>query len=135
MLRVVQKEGHKDGKQRHMSSVLWDTFTGSATYKDIFLRTLRPNFIAPFVQETAAGILPDRSDQELEEQQMSTKQALGKLYQDGETIINQGEPGDCMYVIQSGQVQVAGTRETGKPCWRSSTKVIFLARWPFLNAK
>ena len=67
-----------------------DTFTGSATYKNIFLRTLKPNFIAPFIQETAVGTLPNRSDQELEEQQMSTKQALGKLYQDGETILNQG---------------------------------------------
>ena len=32
---------------------------------------------------------------------------LGKLYQAGETIVRQGEPGQCMYVIQSGQVVVA----------------------------
>lgn len=31
---------------------------------------------------------------------------LGKLYQSGETIVRQGEPGQCMYVIQSGQVVV-----------------------------
>ena len=31
---------------------------------------------------------------------------LGKLYQAGETIVRQGEPGQCMYVIQSGQVVV-----------------------------
>jgi len=31
---------------------------------------------------------------------------LGKIYQDGETIIRQGEVGDCMYVIQEGQVEV-----------------------------
>jgi CRP/FNR family transcriptional regulator, cyclic AMP receptor protein len=39
------------------------------------------------------------------------KGALGKLYQDGETIMEQGEAGDCMYVIQSGQVEV--TRHHG----------------------
>lgn len=32
--------------------------------------------------------------------------ALGKVYQDGEVIIRQGEVGDCMYVIQDGQVEV-----------------------------
>ena len=31
---------------------------------------------------------------------------LGKLFQDGETIVRQGDPGDCMYVIQSGEVEV-----------------------------
>lgn len=32
--------------------------------------------------------------------------ALGKLYEDGEIIVRQGEVGDCMYVIQEGQVEV-----------------------------
>lgn len=32
--------------------------------------------------------------------------ALGRMYAAGEIIIRQGEPGDCMYVIQSGQVEV-----------------------------
>ena len=34
------------------------------------------------------------------------KGALGKLYQDGEIIIRQGEVGHCMYVIQEGKVEV-----------------------------
>jgi len=32
--------------------------------------------------------------------------ALGKLLQDGEIIVRQGEVGNCMYVIQQGQVEV-----------------------------
>ena len=32
--------------------------------------------------------------------------ALGKVYQDGEIIIQQGEVGNCMYVIQEGKVKV-----------------------------
>ena len=32
--------------------------------------------------------------------------ALGKVYLDGETIVRQGDVGDCMYVIQAGQVEV-----------------------------
>ena len=31
---------------------------------------------------------------------------LGKIYQDGEVIICEGEVGNCMYVIQEGQVEV-----------------------------
>lgn len=31
---------------------------------------------------------------------------LGRVYQDGEPIVRQGEVGDCMYVIQEGQVEV-----------------------------
>jgi CRP-like cAMP-binding protein len=34
------------------------------------------------------------------------KGALGKEYADEEIICRQGEPGDCMYVIQSGHVTV-----------------------------
>lgn len=32
--------------------------------------------------------------------------ALGKVYQDGEIIIQQGAKGDCIYVIQKGKVEV-----------------------------
>lgn len=35
-----------------------------------------------------------------------TTGALGKLYADGEVIVRQGEVGNCMYVIQGGQVEV-----------------------------
>lgn len=33
-------------------------------------------------------------------------ESLGRVYQDGELVIRQGEVGNCMYVIQSGQVEV-----------------------------
>ena len=34
------------------------------------------------------------------------EEALGKVYQDRELVIRQGEVGNCMYVIQSGQVEI-----------------------------
>jgi CRP-like cAMP-binding protein len=35
-----------------------------------------------------------------------SKGELGKVYQDGEYIIREGEVGDCMFVIQEGKVEV-----------------------------
>lgn len=37
--------------------------------------------------------------------------ALGKTFSDGEIIIRQGESGDCMFVIQSGEVEVLNEKE------------------------
>ena len=38
--------------------------------------------------------------------------ALGKIYLDGDPIVRQGEIGDCMYVVQAGQVDVVlGTED------------------------
>ena len=34
--------------------------------------------------------------------------ALGKVYQDDEVIFRKGDAGDCMFVIQEGQVEVLG---------------------------
>ncbi len=34
------------------------------------------------------------------------EESLGKIYQDREFVIRQGEVGNCMYVIQSGQVEI-----------------------------
>jgi CRP-like cAMP-binding protein len=31
---------------------------------------------------------------------------LGKTYEDGEVIIREGETGDCLYVVQEGEVEV-----------------------------
>jgi len=37
--------------------------------------------------------------------------ALGKEYQDGEVILRQGDVGDCMFVVQEGQVEIVVTRD------------------------
>ena len=39
--------------------------------------------------------------------------ALGKIYPDGEEIVRQGQLGDCMYVIQSGRVEVIQSTGAG----------------------
>jgi CRP/FNR family transcriptional regulator len=42
---------------------------------------------------------------------MAKTGTLGKVYQDGEAIVRQGEAGDCMYVIQEGQVEVVAEED------------------------
>ena len=37
--------------------------------------------------------------------------SLGKVYVDGEEIVRQGETGDCMYVIQTGQAEAIQGKE------------------------
>jgi CRP-like cAMP-binding protein len=37
--------------------------------------------------------------------------ALGKTYEDGEVIIREGESGDCLYVVQEGEVEVYTERD------------------------
>ena len=49
MLELVIKEQRKKNQNRRMSSVLWDTFTGSAAYKNIFLRFMNPLLLIPFI--------------------------------------------------------------------------------------
>ena len=42
------------------------------------------------------------------------KGALGKTYADGEVIVRQGDVGDCMYVVQSGRVEVIQATNVGE---------------------
>jgi hypothetical protein len=56
VLRMVSKEQSGGDADRPMSTVLWDTFTGSAPYREILLRTLRPGFLARLAWETIAGV-------------------------------------------------------------------------------
>lgn len=110
ILRMAAKEQFKDGRRRRMSTVLWDTFTGSAPYKEVFFRTLKPVFLIHFLWEILVGTMPFNKIRKDRIEDLETE-VLGRLYMDGETIINEGEAGDCMYVIQSGKVEVLKLRD------------------------
>jgi hypothetical protein len=53
---MAKAEQKKQGKYRRMSSVLWDMFTGSAPYRDVFVRTLHPSFIGGLLWHLAVGL-------------------------------------------------------------------------------
>ncbi len=53
---IIGEQG-KPARRRRASSILWDTFTGSAPYRDIFQRTLHPAYIAEFIGHLAVSAL------------------------------------------------------------------------------
>jgi flavin-dependent dehydrogenase len=67
LLSMVVGEQYGENVLPRMSTVLWDTFTGSAHYKDVFLRTLRPTFISRLVWSIVTsliGLMPTRPNGE-----------------------------------------------------------------------
>ena len=54
--RMVVNEQANPKLAPRMSSVMWDMFTGSATYREILLRTLHPVFLIRFFTSFLASI-------------------------------------------------------------------------------
>jgi len=63
MVRMVEREqGLSRGEDRVLSGVLWDTFTGSAPYRDIFRRALRPGLLLGLAGNVLLSIFPSRTE-------------------------------------------------------------------------
>ena len=56
VLRMTADEQTDRGSKKRMSMVLWDMFTGSAPYREIFVRTLNPAFLARLVGDLAISV-------------------------------------------------------------------------------
>lgn len=63
VMRMTAQEQGRAGSRRHMSSVLWDVFTGSAPYKEILLRSLHPEFPLQLAWNLVVGNLVNRKGQ------------------------------------------------------------------------
>ena len=109
VMRMSKGEQQKLSSQPAMSMILWDMFTGSAPYRDVFWRSLHPPFIGRFIWNTIMAFRHKRameySSKDHPEVRVG-KSPLGKHYREGEIIVRQGEKGNCMYVIQSGRAEV-----------------------------
>ena len=57
VLRMTSREQGRPGR-RHMSSVLWNMFTGSAPYRDVFFNALHPGFLFSLVRNLVATLKP-----------------------------------------------------------------------------
>lgn len=61
VLRMTTREQRRP-KGRHMSGVLWNMFTGSAPYRDVFFNSLHPGFLYGLTRSLAAGIRPSHTE-------------------------------------------------------------------------
>ena len=52
ILRMASREQKEQSGQRRMSTVMWDLFTGSASYGDVLRRTMHPNFFIRYGLDT-----------------------------------------------------------------------------------
>lgn len=124
VLRMVSYEQQGKTKvERGMSMVMWDMLTGGALYGEVLKRILHPEFLARFLWNIFFSLFSSVEftrdidltgspllDQSIKKHELETNAmnigALGKIYQDGEVIVRQGEVGDCMFVVQDGFVEV-----------------------------
>jgi flavin-dependent dehydrogenase len=58
ILRMTVDEQQRPGRLRRMSGILWDMFSGSAPYRDIFLRMLHPACAARFAWAFVQSVWP-----------------------------------------------------------------------------
>jgi flavin-dependent dehydrogenase len=132
ILRMVTNEQQGQANAEiGMSMVMWDMLTGGALYRDVLGRVLNPAFWSRFLWNISLSLLPlnriklkkestidkqpsQKSEPNKMEMNAMDKGMLGKIYQNGEIIVRQGEIGDCMYVIQDGYVEVVIDSEVGE---------------------
>jgi flavin-dependent dehydrogenase len=62
ILRMVEIEQESSSRNKRMTSVLWDVFTGSAPYQEIFLRTVHPLFTVRLLLATADSFFSRREE-------------------------------------------------------------------------
>jgi flavin-dependent dehydrogenase len=58
LLRMTAIEQRGETVPRHISTILWDVFTGSAPYKEIFVRALHPGFLLRLAWNLVLAVLP-----------------------------------------------------------------------------
>jgi flavin-dependent dehydrogenase len=112
--RMVSKEQRGHESSPRMSTVLWDTFTGSAPYTSVLRRIFHPVFVGRFLWELTLGNLVIRA----REGGIMQSTVLGRWFKDGEIICRQGELGECLYVVEKGQVELMRRDGSSEFCMR-----------------
>lgn len=102
---LVSREQNGNG-DAGMSSVLWDTFTGSAAYRGVVGRSLRPALAARLLREVVAAGRAKSSRSGGAGIMRNVTGFLGRAYKDGDVVFREGELGQSMYFIQDGQIEI-----------------------------
>ncbi len=119
VLRMILDEQGKPGPLRRMSTVQWDMYTGSSSYQEVIMRTLHPAFLFRFARDLLLSLFSRKTfSKGVAAADLADSSAgrpstvkLGSVYNPGEVLLQQGESGDGMFVIQEGQVAIMQERE------------------------
>lgn len=115
LLRMTRREQEDLGSKLRMSTVLWDMFTGSAPYREILMRTVLPSFWLRFGGDLITSLLARNADQDRGKVRTSGDHrnigALGKSYQPGDILLQQGQVNEGMHIILEGQVALMHERD------------------------
>lgn len=103
IFRMVEREQKMEGKERRMSTILWDTFTGSSSYRGIVLRTMNIPFLLTLGWDLLCSLF---SGKDKTQAGKVNSNSSGKISEPGEKIIQQGDKGSNMSVNQSGTVEI-----------------------------
>ena len=57
LVHMVSREQSSPDSQKRLSMIMWDTFTGSAPYQEVFLRSMHPKFLAGFLSSCTRSLL------------------------------------------------------------------------------
>ena len=57
---MTAEEQRQVDSPRRMSGVLWDLFSGSASYTNVFVRTLHPAYVGNLLRNLVSANLPGR---------------------------------------------------------------------------
>jgi flavin-dependent dehydrogenase len=64
VLRMTAKEQGSENGARRMSRVLWNLFTGSAPYRDVFRDTIHPGFVGGLAKNLVLSVPPGRGGED-----------------------------------------------------------------------
>lgn len=109
--RLVAHE-QQGGARPRTSAILWDVFTGSATYASVLKRGVHPAVVGRSLANFVFKGQPITFAKKGEHMAPGGTGALGTHFKDGEVIYRQGELGDRMYVVQKGKVEAFERRGT-----------------------
>jgi flavin-dependent dehydrogenase len=68
IVRMTALEQQTSNRQRHISNILWDVFTGSAPYREVFVKALHPAFLIQLSWNLVLSSLPFRAKTKLVEE-------------------------------------------------------------------
>lgn len=129
VLQMTRREQGNLESTLPMSMVLWDMFSGSAPYQEIFLRTFLPSFWLRLAGDLITSLLPFGASRDREKaldlhETGGDMGALGKSYQPGDVLLEQGQVSEGMHIILEGRVALMheedgketflGVRSTGE---------------------